>query len=451
MDSEHRQNSDEYDEHLSSEKSIVDQNNSKSMHSDASPTLCFLLPSDLTMLTDYFILLFSQVTRGVMNEFDLDKAKHKSRKCDQLGFLGLRCRHCGGVERGSYFPSSAKNLQATPPTLHSHMIICEHVPDDVKRALKLTKSRHKFSAMIKPSGSQAVFFNNLWERIQSLTFTGADSAGLDMIATEIDFIIEQSKPKPMKVAVHQREPTTMTIPVNQAQIIELPNVVSYDFDNDYDYASQAIDMEMEISNSPPTEEDFELALELLRQPDSTIDFHHEHYMRSPDMAFAVTPTDVSGLLSPIPTRVNSFGERYHNGKFVISSNYEATNFCEETSPIINDDDGRTRKFSRSDEVQLVRGILKYGKSSWKKIWEETRELQHIKHSALKDRARSKRFCSILERAKHDPSLLDRPEELCGDEHSPAYHTPMASTPRAWNGGATPVDEPFSEYGPLQRR
>lgn len=39
-----------------------------------------------------------------MNESDLEKAK-KKRPCDHLGFLGLQCRHCGGVEvSGTFLP-----------------------------------------------------------------------------------------------------------------------------------------------------------------------------------------------------------------------------------------------------------------------------------------------------------------------------------------------------------
>ncbi len=82
--------------------------------------------------------------------------------------------------------------------------------------------------------------------------------------------------------------------------------------------------------------------------------------------------------------------------------------------------GGTRKFTRDDDVNLIRGILKHGKSSWKKIWQETPQLQHIKHAALKDRGRSRRFQNALEQAKRDPSLLDRPFELLGDANSSWY-------------------------------
>lgn len=74
----------------------------------------------------------------------------------------------------------------------------------------------------------------------------------------------------------------------------------------------------------------------------------------------------------------------------------------------------TRKFTRADEVNLVKAVMTHGKK-WKTIWQATPELQHIYHSALKDRARSKRFKDIFAKAEADPSLLDNPDELCGTE------------------------------------
>eukprot|EP00956_Cyclotella_meneghiniana_P012518 scaffold17813_cov23-Cyclotella_meneghiniana.AAC.1 len=85
-----------------------------------------------------------------------------------------------------------------------------------------------------------------------------------------------------------------------------------------------------------------------------------------------------------------------------------------------DDVSTTRKFTRSDEIHLIRGIMTYGKK-WKAIWEATPELQHIYHTALKDRARSKRFKDILSRAVDNPQLLNDPQALCGGEDQPEYN------------------------------
>ena len=58
-----------------------------------------IFPEDNEYLTDYLLLLFGQVKRGVLNEVDQSKA---NRSCKlNLGFRGMRCRHCGGNERVS--------------------------------------------------------------------------------------------------------------------------------------------------------------------------------------------------------------------------------------------------------------------------------------------------------------------------------------------------------------
>ena len=58
-----------------------------------------ILPSDTEYLTDYLMLLFGQVKRGSMTCTDQSKA---NRSCKyNLGFLGMRCRNCGGHEKVS--------------------------------------------------------------------------------------------------------------------------------------------------------------------------------------------------------------------------------------------------------------------------------------------------------------------------------------------------------------
>jgi hypothetical protein len=72
--------------------------------------------------------------------------------------------------------------------------------------------------------------------------------------------------------------------------------------------------------------------------------------------------------------------------------------------------------------------LTHGKQ-WKKIWDECLHLQHIVPSALKDRARSKRFKGILDKAIADPKLVDDPEALCGSESQYLdYDTDCNNTP-----------------------
>lgn len=94
----------------------------------------FIAPQDFDLLTDYYILLYSQVKRAVMTNADMSGNRKNSASSEiGPGFLGFRCKWCGGSQKGSYFPSSAKNLQACPPTLHTHLLKCQCCPDIIKR------------------------------------------------------------------------------------------------------------------------------------------------------------------------------------------------------------------------------------------------------------------------------------------------------------------------------
>ena len=57
----------------------------------------FVLPDDTEYLTDYHMLLFGQVRRGVLNYTDQAKANRSGKF--NVGFRGMRCRHCGGNEK----------------------------------------------------------------------------------------------------------------------------------------------------------------------------------------------------------------------------------------------------------------------------------------------------------------------------------------------------------------
>lgn len=85
----------------------------------------------------------------------------------------------------------------------------------------------------------------------------------------------------------------------------------------------------------------------------------------------------------------------------------------QSSCLPKDKDEGTRSFTREDDILLMKGMMKHGNNSWKKIYADEPGLHHIQQSALKDRARNEHFQTRYQRAKLDPSLLDRVDELCG--------------------------------------
>ena len=57
---------------------------------------------------------------------------------------------------------------------------------------------------------------------------------------------------------------------------------------------------------------------------------------------------------------------------------------------------------------------------------------------LKDHAHSKRFSRLLERVEADPTLLDRPDDLCGWADQPLYDLSAEDEVTCGEGGDEPV-------------
>lgn len=145
--------------------------------------VCFLGPEDVNILTDYLVILLTQVKKVVMTDAD----RTKNREGSTLTY-GFRCRHCGGLEKGSYFPSSKKSLQACTASLHNHLLTCTHVPSNLARAVKLSKNTHK-SQLSLPRVDQRTFFRHMWERVNG-DYDGFDDASIKQVFQKVNAIVE---------------------------------------------------------------------------------------------------------------------------------------------------------------------------------------------------------------------------------------------------------------------
>jgi hypothetical protein len=440
---------------------------------DAADFHC-IVSEDLLLLTSYYILLYSQVKRGIMTEADIAKASRKASKASlDEGHCGLRCKHCGGTTAGAYFPSCMKNLQAVPPTLHTHLLKCPSVPEDMKRALKLSKSQHKYEAPNKAPGSISLFYNRLWGRLQDLSFRGKSSS--DVLA-RLDHIMQQCTVTTTTIIIPRPRPSVSGKSILQA----VSRVVSFDEALEKSYHSSlplSSNVGAKITDADITEEDFEIALDLLRQP-PTPDSEGKFSSEAPD-DINCSPFPLNGdetrVHSPIPLRIASTGEVYRaNSDFVIpfaqpntnkgkNANNDGSLAKKQKSKPFSDDDSLSRHFTRADEMNLVRCMIQHG-PKWVRIWQAEPRLQHIKHSALKDRARSRRFKAILERAEADKSLLDNPDALCGSvdqshylrEGTPALTgtsvatRPLSAEMDAETMPSMPTFDPAEEVGPADK-
>ena len=144
----------------------------------------FVTPEDRTILTDFMFMLVAQVKRGTLSSKDRDNARRKNSTLTE-GYLGLRCRHCGGMERGNYFPTTCKNLQACPSMIFKHLMSCDKCPQKIKQLLKIAKTKHKAQVLEKESGAQIGFYNTLWQRIHDPNFNGGSDGSKDEVLSTL--------------------------------------------------------------------------------------------------------------------------------------------------------------------------------------------------------------------------------------------------------------------------
>jgi len=416
----------------------------------------FILPEDFEHLTDYYVLLFAQTKGGKMTQSEMQAKKRKST-VHSVGFPGMRCTHCGGNQRGSCFPSSVKNLGGCTPTLHSHFTTCSKTPASVARALKAAKSKHKSQAKSKAPGATGVFFTKLWKRMHDESFNGTSGPELQVVVDKLNAIVEKhqqnqsvaagKRPRQPKRTSQQRQDVEAAAPTDAADN-PITNVVSYEEDayQPLDYrqpapvlawGSQQGETSAQTTNQDAslvvTEEDFEISLQLLRR-------------MTPDNDTSVFDNAPDVNIDPVPVTNNQLATNTHQQQ------PSRTKQRKRGRPKTNKQElevGKTRRFTREAEILLMKGMLKHGTRSWKKIYEEEPGLHHIKQTALKDRARTAHYKTKYERVQHDPSLLDRIDELCGapdqriytDETQEIMHTPSPNV-SSWYPElqTTPVDD-----------
>lgn len=142
----------------------------------------------------------------------------------------------------------------------------EHTPEDVVRALKVTKAKHKQQVLSKPTGAQRVFFKMLWERIHNESFGGVYGIDKHQIIDILDSIAEKSTLKTSSIL----------------------NVISY---GEYSEFLPRCQTPAIVSS-----DDFEVALDLLRMnptPES------EFFDNAPDVD--ITPEPVYQAIFRVPS------------------------------------------------------------------------------------------------------------------------------------------------------
>lgn len=97
---------------------------------------------------------------------DADRNKRRSKS---LGQVGVECIHCAGkIEGRKFFWSSVSAAESNFVSVHSHMLKCKYVPQEIKDEIVRLKATRKEETNRLRAGSQKAFFLRVWARLHGL-------------------------------------------------------------------------------------------------------------------------------------------------------------------------------------------------------------------------------------------------------------------------------------------
>lgn len=120
-----------------------------------------VLPEDKPFIAQFLYVVMEQLQPCRFTEADRNK-----RRLKDVGCIGVECKHCAGqVDGRKFFWSSVNAVESNFVSVHTHMMECRMVPDELKEKLaELKKLRKEQTAALK-TGSQKAFFSRVWARL----------------------------------------------------------------------------------------------------------------------------------------------------------------------------------------------------------------------------------------------------------------------------------------------
>ncbi|KAL3923358.1 MAG: hypothetical protein SGILL_001700 [Bacillariaceae sp.] len=120
-----------------------------------------VLPEDKPFIAEFLYVVMEQLQPCRFTEADRNK-----RRIKHVGCIGVECKHCSGkVDSRKFFWSSVNAVESNFVSVHTHMMECKMVPQELKDQLaELKKLRKEQTAALK-TGSQKSFFARVWKRL----------------------------------------------------------------------------------------------------------------------------------------------------------------------------------------------------------------------------------------------------------------------------------------------
>jgi len=120
-----------------------------------------VFPEDKLQIAEFLYLVMMQLQPCRFTEADRNK-----RRLKDLGCKGVECKHCAGhVDARKFFWSSVNAVESNFVSVHTHMMECKMIPNELKEELARLKVLRKEQTSRLKSGSQKAFFARVWERL----------------------------------------------------------------------------------------------------------------------------------------------------------------------------------------------------------------------------------------------------------------------------------------------
>jgi hypothetical protein len=118
-------------------------------------------PSDKPCIAEFLYVVMEQLQPCRFTEADRNK-----RRLKDVGCIGVECKHCAGqVDSRKFFWSSVSAVESNFVSVHTHMLECRMVPDELKEKLTELKRLRKEQTAVLKTGSQKAFFARVWNRL----------------------------------------------------------------------------------------------------------------------------------------------------------------------------------------------------------------------------------------------------------------------------------------------
>ena len=132
-----------------------------------------VLPEDKDTIAEFLYVVMEQLQPCRFTEADRNK-----RRVRDVGCIGVECKHCAGqVDGRKFFWSSVSAVESNFVSVHTHILECRHVPQELKdKLMELKKLRKEQTAQLM-TGSQKAFFRRVWERLHREEIVTPESPG----------------------------------------------------------------------------------------------------------------------------------------------------------------------------------------------------------------------------------------------------------------------------------